>query len=767
MKNKLNKVAVIGAGTMGSSIAALLAAVNLDVWLLDILPNNLTSETEHDKNARNQLALSGIKQMKNPKSHMLFDSSNLNRVHPGNMVDGLDVLSECDWIIEVVLEKLSIKQQVMKQIASVRKKGSIVSSNTSGVSITSIIEQEDDEFKAHFLGTHFFNPPRYMKLLEIIPTKDTSSEVVETMTTFFEEELGKEVVIANDTPNFIGNRIGTFAYIDVMKQMEKYELSIHLADALSGPVIGRPSSATFRTADMVGIDILKNVAHNVVSQSNDAVEKENYTPPLFVDAMIEAGTLGNKTSGGFYKKSVVDGKRTFLVKDLKANEYVPFDKVKNEKVMSALKSDNKYKTIAYGSDIENQFVWETLKHTLLYSASLVPEITDDFKMIDKAMRAGFNWELGPFEIWDKLGLKESVERMLEEGDTVPNWILAMIEDGKSSFYSEEKSTSEMKQTLIVENSGAKIWHIGDDILYLEIISNGHVINSDVIEMMEKATSLLETYEGLVISSYGKNFSVGADLGTIAHLVENDNWEELEQLIERLQYANLNLKYAKKPVVTANFGMTLGGGAEVSMHSDHIVSYPETYLGLVEVGVGLVPAGGGCKEMVRRSSQKISKRTKQDWIVEVKEIWRTIAMGQVSTSSFDAINKGYFLENEITHQFRQEKLVETAKQMIQDLNNNHYRAPLKKEIPVLGSTGMGAIEMEINGMKEGQFISEYDGQLAKSVATVLCGGDLPIGTMVTEEYLLSLEKDMFLELCHKEQTQNRIKHMLTTGKPLRN
>ncbi|MDT2849457.1 3-hydroxyacyl-CoA dehydrogenase family protein [Vagococcus carniphilus] len=286
MKNKLNKVAVIGAGTMGSSIAALLAAVNLDVWLLDILPNNLTSETEHDKSARNQLALSGIKQMKNPKSHMLFDSSNLNRVHPGNMVDDLDVLSECDWIIEVVLEKLSIKQQVMKQIASVRKKGSIVSSNTSGVSITSIIEQEDDEFKAHFLGTHFFNPPRYMKLLEIIPTNDTSSEVVETMTTFFEEELGKEVVIANDTPNFIGNRIGTFAYIDVMKQMEKYELSIPLADALSGPVIGRPSSATFRTADMVGIDILKNVAHNVVSQSNDAVEKENYTPPLFVDAMI-------------------------------------------------------------------------------------------------------------------------------------------------------------------------------------------------------------------------------------------------------------------------------------------------------------------------------------------------------------------------------------------------------------------------------------------------------------------------------------------------
>lgn len=767
MKNKLNKVAVIGAGTMGSSIAALLAAVNLDVWLLDILPNNLTSETENDKSARNQLALSGIKQMKNPKSHMLFDSSNLNRVHPGNMVDDLDVLSECDWIIEVVLEKLSIKQQVMKQIASIRKKGSIVSSNTSGVSITSIIEQEDDEFKAHFLGTHFFNPPRYMKLLEIIPTKDTSSEVVETMTTFFEEELGKEVVIANDTPNFIGNRIGTFAYVDVMKQMEKYELSILLADALSGPVIGRPSSATFRTADMVGIDILKNVAHNVVSQSNDSVEKENYTPPLFVDAMIEAGTLGNKTSGGFYKKSVVDGKRTFLVKDLKANEYVSFDKVKNEKVMSALKSDNKYKTIAYGSDIENQFVWETLKHTLLYSASLVPEITDDFKMIDKAMRAGFNWELGPFEIWDKLGLKESVERMLEEGDTVPNWILSMIEDGKSSFYSEEKSTSEMKQTLIVENSGAKIWHIGDDILFLEIISKGHVINSDVIEMMEKATSLLETYEGLVISSYGKNFSVGADLGTIAHLVENDNWEELEQLIERLQYANLNLKYAKKPVVTANFGMTLGGGAEVSMHSDHIVSYPETYLGLVEVGVGLVPAGGGCKEMVRRSSQKISMRTKQDWIVEVKEIWRTIAMGQVSTSSFDAINKGYFLENEITHQFRQEKLVETAKQVIQDLNNNHYRAPLKKEIPVLGSTGMGAIEMEINGMKEGQFISEYDGQLAKSVATVLCGGDLPIGTMVTEEYLLSLEKDMFLELCHKEQTQNRIKHMLTTGKPLRN
>ncbi|MDT2849456.1 enoyl-CoA hydratase/isomerase family protein [Vagococcus carniphilus] len=464
---------------------------------------------------------------------------------------------------------------------------------------------------------------------------------------------------------------------------------------------------------------------------------------------------------------MVDGKRTFLVKDLKANEYVPFDKVKNEKVMSALKSDNKYKTIAYGSDIENQFVWETLKHTLLYSASLVPEITDDFKMIDKAMRAGFNWELGPFEIWDKLGLKESVERMLEEGDTVPNWILAMIEDGKSSFYSEEKSTSEMKQTLIVENSGAKIWHIGDDILFLEIISKGHVINSDVIEMMEKATSLLETYEGLVISSYGKNFSVGADLGTIAHLVENDSWEELEQLIERLQYANLNLKYAKKPVVTANFGMTLGGGAEVSMHSDHIVSYPETYLGLVEVGVGLVPAGGGCKEMVRRSSQKISKRTKQDWLVEVKEIWRTIAMGQVSSSSFDAINKGYFLENEITHQFRQEKLVETAKQVIQDLNNKHYRAPLKKEIPVLGSTGMGAIEMEINGMKEGQFISEYDGQLAKSVATVLCGGDLPIGTMVTEEYLLSLEKDMFLELCHKEQTQNRIKHMLTTGKPLRN
>lgn len=767
MKNKLNKVAVIGAGTMGSSIAALLAAVNLDVWLLDILPNNLTSETEHDKSARNQLALSGIKQMKNPKSHMLFDSSNLNRVHPGNMVDDLDVLSECDWIIEVVLEKLSIKQQVMKQIASVRKKGSIVSSNTSGVSITSIIEQEDDEFKAHFLGTHFFNPPRYMKLLEIIPTKDTSSEVVETMTIFFEEELGKEVVIANDTPNFIGNRIGTFAYIDVMKQMEKYELSIPLADALSGPVIGRPSSATFRTADMVGIDILKNVAHNVVSQSNDEIEKENYTPPLFVDAMIEAGTLGNKTSGGFYKKSVVDGKRTFLVKDLKANEYVPFDKVKNEKVISALKSDNKYKTIAYGSDIENQFVWETLKHTLLYSASLVPEITDDFKMIDKAMRAGFNWELGPFEIWDKLGLKESVERMLEEGDTVPNWILSMIEDGKSGFYSEEKSTNEMKQTLIVENSGAKIWHIGDDILFLEIISKGHVINSDVIEMMEKATSLLETYEGLVISSYGKNFSVGADLGTIAHLVENDNWEELEQLIERLQYANLNLKYAKKPVVTANFGMTLGGGAEVSMHSDHIVSYPETYLGLVEVGVGLVPAGGGCKEMVRRSSQKISKRTKQDWLVEVKEIWRTIAMGQVSSSSFDAINKGYFLENEITHQFRQEKLVETAKQVIQDLNNNHYRAPLKKEIPVLGSTGMGAIEMEINGMKEGQFISDYDGQLAKSVATVLCGGDLPIGTMVTEEYLLSLEKDMFLELCHKEQTQNRIKHMLTTGKPLRN
>ncbi|BCJ86596.1 3-hydroxyacyl-CoA dehydrogenase/enoyl-CoA hydratase family protein [Effusibacillus dendaii] len=796
MDFKIGKVAVIGAGVMGTGIAAHLANVGIPSYLLDIVPNELTEEEKakglslQHPLVRNRFANRGKEALLKSKPALLYVPGNADLIKTGNIEDDFSVLSEVDWIIEVVVEKLQVKQQLFEKIESVWKPGIIVSSNTSGVSINQMSEGRSQEFRQHFLGTHFFNPVRYMKLLEVIPCSDTKPELLDFMVNFGERVLGKGVVVCKDTVNFIANRIGTYGLMVTVQEMTKNGLTIDEIDAITGPAMGRPKSATFRTLDIVGLDTFVNVANNVHANVTDPDEKATFVVPDFIQQMVERRWLGQKTKQGFYKK---EGKEISVL-DYNTLDYRPAGKP-NFASLEAAKAQKgsaaKVKTLVNGEDKAALFAWGVLKRVLLYTAERVEEIADDIVSVDKAMKWGFNWELGPFETWDAIGLEKSVARMKQEGETIPAWVEQMLASGKTAFYSREngvklfatlkgdyKGIEQPKEFIdlkalkeqgkkVKSNAGASLIDIGDGIVCLEFHSQNQVIGDDITNMInETITEVSNNWRGLVIGNQAKNFCVGANLMMILMGAQDEEWDDIAYSVKRFQDTLLKLKYLDKPVVAAPFSMTLGGGIEVCYPADRIQAAAESYIGLVEVGVGLLPGGGGNKELLIRNIEAVQDNKDVDLQPFVNKTFETIAMAKVSTSGPDAKTLGHLRQTDgVT--VNTDYLIYDAKQAAISLADAGYRPPQRKKVRVVGEAGFAVLKVALFGMKHSGFISDHDMKIAEKVAYVLTGGDVPANTWVTEEYLLDLEREAFLSLCGEPKSQERMRYMLTNGKPLRN
>ncbi|KHF41154.1 3-hydroxyacyl-CoA dehydrogenase/enoyl-CoA hydratase family protein [Halalkalibacter okhensis] len=785
MTRQIRKVAVIGSGVMGSGIAAHLANVGIPSLLLDIVPDLTPQEeakglTLEDKAVRNRLSTAAIQKLAKQKPAPLSSKEKASYIEAGNLEDDLHRLQEVDWIIEVIVENLSIKQQLFKKVDEVRKPGTIVSSNTSGISIKAMSEGLSEDFQAHFLGTHFFNPPRYLKLLEIIPTEKTKDDVTTFMKAFAEEVLGKGVVECKDTPNFIANRIGTYGLLVTVNEMIKGGYSVGEVDSVTGPLLGRPKSASFRTLDVVGLDTFLHVAKNVYDVASGD-EKATFDPPPFMKEMAEKRWLGSKSGQGFYLKQ---GKEILEINPATL-EYGERQKLKApsvEQAKQAKKLPDKLKVLAYANDRAGQLIWNLLKPVLLYSADKAYEIAYDIYALDQAMKWGFGWELGPFETWDAIGVAKSVERMEAEGDTVPSWVKEMLESGQEGFYQgdtfyhegryEPKPVNEKivhlrslkPDKVIFKNSGASLLDIGDDVALLEFHSPNNSIGADVIQMINKSLKEVEqNYKGLVINNQGKNFCVGANLMMILMEAQDDNFFEIDLVVRGFQQAMANIRYSQKPVVAAPFGMTLGGGTEICLPSASIQASLETYMGLVEVGVGLIPGGGGNKELYLRN---LAKSDGKDLQAVANKTFETIAMAKVSTSAQEAVNHGFLgLKDGIV--INGDLLIDRAKNEVIHLAAKGYRPPERAKIPVVGETGYATMLLGAKTMKYGGMISDHDLKIAEKLAFSLAGGRVAKGTLVDEQYLLDLEREAFLSLVAEPKSQQRMQYMLTKGKPLRN
>ena len=809
-KRTIKKAAVLGAGVMGSKIAALLAGVDIPTYLLDIVPKELDQQdlkkklTKDSAAFRNKFALSGIQSTIGASPPAMYTPDDAKLIIPGNFEDNLSWLADADWIIEGVVENLKIKQELLQKVEPYLKPGAILTTNTSGLPMARISEKLSKESRARFMGTHFFNPPRHMKLLEIIPGEHTDKELVYFLADFCERRLGKSIVFAKDTPNFIANRIGIYAMLGVIKIMVEDGYTIDEVDAITGPPMGRPKSASFRTSDMVGLDTFIKVAQNVSENVKDPAEKNDFAIPDFVKKMVEAGLLGDKTQMGFYKKVMEpEGSRIYTL-DYKTMDYAPQKKValpKLDELKWIFDPAARLKALAYSDDRAGRFAWKALKKMLLYSASKIPEIADDILSVDRAMRWGFNWDLGPFETWDAIGFKKSVEKMTREGEALPDSIERMFRSGRGHFYQKRRGRSyyfdlvkadyekieekpeiilipslKERKKVIKSNAGASLLDIGDEVACLEFHSLNNAIDPDVVNMMLDSVAEVEAnFKGLVIGNQGANFCVGADLKQIYQWAQEKQWDNLELAVKTLQQAMMRIKYSEKPVVAAPFRMTLGGGCEVCLASSTVRAHAECYMGQVEVGVGLIPAAGGTKEMLLRAIDCIPASVpsavpgggRPDLIPYVANTFQTIAMAKVSTSAQDAKVLGYLRPHDgITMSY--DHLLHDAKQVVIALEKTGYRPPRpRNQIRATGRSGMALIEFLIYLLREGLYISDYDTIVAKKVAYVLTGGDVEQNTLVTEHYILDLEREAFVSLCGEEKTQARIKHMLETGRPLRN
>ncbi|MBG9444340.1 3-hydroxyacyl-CoA dehydrogenase NAD-binding domain-containing protein [Cytobacillus firmus] len=791
---QIKKAAVLGSGVMGSGIAAHLANIGIPTLLLDIAPRELTDAekakglTLENKEVRNRISEGNRQKLLKQKPAPLTSKKNIALIEAGNFEDDMERLKDVDWIIEVVVENLSIKKQVFEKVDQHRKPGSIVSSNTSGISVEAMSEGLSEDFQKHFLGTHFFNPPRYLKLLEVIPTKNTSSEVLSFMKQFGEDVLGKGVVEAKDTPNFIANRIGTYGLLVTVQEMLKGGYSVGEVDSITGPLIGRPKSATFRTLDVVGLDTFIHVANNVYDQV-DGKEKEVFEVPDFMKVMQEKGWLGSKTGQGFFLKK---GKE-ILELNPETLEYGPRQKLKTASTELAKQEKGtagKLKALVYSDDRSGQLLWNILSPALLYSAQLHGEIADDVTAIDRAMKWGFGWELGPFETWDAIGVEKSVRKMEEAGEEVPAWVKEMLEKGINSFYKEEEGQKyfyhngeyrlieenpkviNLKQLkkqkgVIKKNTGASLVDIGDGVALLEFHSQSNAIGLDIIQMINFAVDEVEkNYKGLVIGNQGKNFCVGANLGMILMEAQDDNIYELDMVVRHFQNAMMKIKYSAKPVVAAPFGMTLGGGAEVCLPAAHIQASSETYMGLVEVGVGLIPGGSGNKELYLKHLENMPNGVEFDLQKVANKVFESIAMAKVSTSGEEARDNNFLnLADGIS--VNGDHLLYDAKQAVLALYEKGYKPPVRKKVPVVGETGYATLLLGAQAMLYSGYISEHDLKIAKKLAYVIAGGKVPYGTEVDEQYLLDLEREAFLSLVAEPKSQQRMQHMLLKGKPLRN
>ncbi|MFN3941917.1 MAG: 3-hydroxyacyl-CoA dehydrogenase/enoyl-CoA hydratase family protein [Flavobacterium sp.] len=795
MKRTINKVAVVGSGIMGSGIACHFANIGVEVLLLDIAPKELTEAeqkkglTLEHKLVRNRIVNEQLANALKSKPSPIYHPKFANRIKTGNLEDDLSKIAQVDWIIEVVVERLDIKQQVFEKIEKYRKPGTLITSNTSGIPIGFMNEGRSEDFQKHFCGTHFFNPARYLKLFEIIPGPHTSKEVLDFLNSYGEKYLGKTSVIAKDTPAFIGNRIGIFGIMSLFHQVKELGLTVEEVDKLTGPVIGRPKSATFRTVDVVGLDTLVHVANGLYQNCPNDEAHDLFKLPAFIATMMENKWLGSKTSQGFYKKEGKD----ILALDLDTLEYKPSKKASFatlELTKTIEKPIDRFKVLITGTDKAGEFYRKNLGAMFAYVANRIPEISDELYKIDDAMKAGFGWENGPFEIWDAVGVQKGIELIEATGQKVAPWVAEMAnlnqnfystKDGATYYYDIAQKASVKKPGqdafIILDNirstkkvwgnSDASIFHLGDGILNLEFHSKMNTIGSGVLQGINKAIDMAEQeYEGLVIGNQGANFSVGANIGMIFMMAVEQEYDELNFAIKYFQDTIMRCRYSSIPVVVAPHGMSLGGACEMTMHADRVVAAAETYIGLVEFGVGVIPGGAGSKEMAVRASDLFRKNDVE--LNVLQEYFLTIGMAKVATSAYEAYDLGILQKGKDIVVVNRDRQIATAKQVALQMAEQGYTKPIERtDIKVLGKQALGMFLVGTDSMQAGNFISEHDKKIANKLAYVMAGGDLSEPTLVSERYLLDLEREAFLSLCTERKTLERIQFMLTKGKPLRN
>ena len=805
---RINKVAILGAGTMGARIAAHFANAGVPSLLLDIVP------PDADGPARNKISAAGLDATKKSKPAAFFEPSLARLVTVGNFDDDLKRLADVDWIIEAVVENLEIKRSLLKKVDAFRKPGTMITTNTSGLPVAKIAEGFSEDFRRSWFGTHFFNPPRYMRLLELIPTPEADRALIEAVAHFSDVQLGKGVVFAKDTPNFIANRIGTFSVLNVIRLMQEMDLSIEEADALTGQAVGWPRSATFRTIDLVGLDILGHVVGNMTQNVHD--ERSELQIPAFFRQMLERKWLGDKTKGGFYKKvKGSQGKEDErMALDWKTLEYHPRQKPKFAALDMAKNVEETGARVRMllgldggapqKPDKANTFLWTALADLWTYSANRIPEISDSVVEIDRAMRMGFNWEFGPFELWDAAGVEATVARMKKEGRPIAANVEKLLASGQKSWYADDSKTPSGKRYwelrtgnlepvavpagvwsvevakksngVVKKNSGASLVDLGDGVGCIQFHSKMNALGADIISLILqtlKPGGAGDGFDAFVIANDAQNFSVGANLMLLLMSVQEEEWDEVDIAIRQFQGMTQAIKFSPKPVVIAPFGLALGGGCEVSLHAAARQPHAELYMGLVEVGVGLLPGGGGCKEMLLRAVDSAASirpdgRGESVELMEaMKKSFETIATAKVATSAHEARGLG-FLSNSDRITMNRERVLSDAKARALDLVRAGYEPPvMRTDIPAPGESILAALKMGVYLMRKGDYISDHEQKLATKIAEVLCGGNITPGTPISEQYVLDLERETFKSLCGEKKTQERIQYTLKTGKTLRN
>lgn len=797
----IRKVAVLGSGVMGSRIACHFANIGCEVLLLDIVPKELNEEeirskrTLDDSAVRNRIVNDALRTALKSNPSPIYRKSFASLISTGNFEDDFDKVSTCDWIIEVVVERLDIKKLIFDQVEKHRKLGTIVSSNTSGIPIHSMLDGRSDDFKLHFCGTHFFNPPRYLQLLEIIPTSYTSPEVRDFLMDYGSRFLGKKTVLCKDTPAFIANRVGVYSIMALFHTVSKMGLTVEEVDKLTGPVLGRPKSATFRTCDVVGLDTLVHVANGLKANCPDDEERSLFELPDYISKMIENNWLGSKSGQGFYKKvKSADGKNEIHALDLATMEYKPSSRVKFATLEMTKPIDDlrtRTKMLFSGQDKAGEFYRTLFAGLLAYVSHRVPEITDELFKIDDALKAGFGWELGPFETWDIIGLDEGLHLINQHNKSVASWVKEMKELNIASFYRSENGQKMFydihskaykaipgTESLVMldalradntvwKNADVTLVDIGDGILNLEFHTKMNTIGGGVINGINKAIDIAEkSYKGLVISNTGQNFSAGANVGMIFMMAIEQDYDELNFAVKSFQDTMMRIRYSNIPVIVAPHNLTLGGGCEMSMHADKVIAHAELYMGLVEFGVGLIPGGGGSKEFAKRLSEELKAGDIK--INRMRERFLTIGQAKVSTSAYEAFDLGYLRNGLDEVVVSRDHQLARAKSAALEMAEKGYVPPKReKNITVMGQEGLGIVYVGANSMLSGNYMSDHDRVISEKLGLVLCGGDLSENTVVSEQYLLDIERKAFVELCAERKTLERLESLVKNGKILRN
>jgi len=799
MKYRLQKVAVLGSGVMGTGIAAHLANIGMDVLLLDIVPFDIAEKDKSNPVVRNSIVNGAMKAALKTKPAPFYDNKFASRIKTGNFSDDFDKIADADWVIEVVVERLDIKKQIFEKVEKLRKPGSLITSNTSSIPIKMLVEGRSDDFKKNFCGTHFFNPPRYMPLLEIIPHEGSDPEMIDFFMSFGDTFLGKETVLCKDTPAFIANRIGVMSGAKTYELTDKYEMSIEEVDALTGPLIGRPKTATFKLQDLVGIDTGDKVAGFVLENVDDEYTKQIKSAPKskYIQFLLDNKFLGNKTKKGFYertKEKDANGKTIYNALNLKTLTYAPATKPKLAAVSVARKiemMDKRIQNLVEGDTRDHHFLRDYFAALLSYSANRVPEISDEFYPIDDAMRAGYMWEYGPFEYWDLIGINKGIEIVESCGETLPDWIKELQKDGVQSFYKLEDGKKKYydinsktykalpsaegfiildalrSQTPIIKNSECSVHDLGDGVMCLEFQSKSNAIGEGIGNALFEAIQKAETegWKGLVIGNNAKNFTVGANLMNVGMIAMQKDFEKLDKMVNDFQQLTMYIKTSKVPVVVATQGYVFGGGCEISMHADAGIYAAESYIGLVEVGVGLLPGGGGTKEMALRASDAYFPGDVQ--IPTLLDHFKPVATASVATSAWEGYKYNLLLDTKDEVCVKTQKNIAIAKAKVLELAKNYMAPSARHDVEVLGRTGLSTLYSAINEFRLGNYMSDYDVEIARKVAFVMCGGDLTSSQKVSEQYLLDLEREAFLSLLGNQKTLDRIQYTLMNNKPLRN